>query len=127
MSRHDDAFAGCALPEHFREFGQSVTYKDPEGDPATITAIVGEVNAEPRDDEEGAGWIDTLELTIGLDPDDADHPGVRSPRRSAGNEATTVTVAGRKWTVVDVAIQAGGLAVLRCEAAQLSALGTAGR
>ena len=109
MSRFAADFAACALPEHQREFGQEVTYQDPEVDPVEITAQVGDERDEPGEDDRGNETLTrTRTLTIGRDPD-SEFGGVASPGVHA-----TFLIGTEEWAIAAIESQTEAVSRLRC-------------
>jgi len=113
VSRFDDAYASCALPEFLREFGQSVTYHDPDLDPASITAVVGSEETEQLETNTGVELRHAMDVTV-LTDTSSEFGGVSTPRRSSGDIPVTVTFEGQTWTVEAVAAAGPGWATLHC-------------
>jgi len=108
MSTFDSMITDHGTPLMLDIGGRSVVYEEPDADPVTLTAIVGDEIAEPQSEQDA----DQMQRVRYVDvPTDADTPGgyVSDPKRYA-----KVTIDGETFSVDRIERRDGTMCQLRC-------------
>lgn len=123
-SAFDQMFADSGVPALMDVLGTAeVKYLDPEVDPVTLTAIVGnmEVVEEQGGSSGGRRKRAVRSVIISTDPD-SDYGGVASPRLSAEIEMPD----GEVWSIEGIEAKGESLVNLTCTRKTVSELSRSG-
>ena len=109
MSLADDVLNAGAVDILLHVHGESVTYKPRASDDVSLTGIVGNIETDQDEIDEGTERAQRTTLSIARDPDGT-YGGVASP-----TERDTVEIGGVEWAVTAVEMTRGNMARLILE------------
>lgn len=97
-SAFDADFAASAVPQLLDVFGDSakIKYLNPQADPVSLTAILGDIRARPEDGERGRKRRKVRQVKFSTDPASADG-GVAEPA-----EQHTLEIDGSIWSIESI-------------------------
>lgn len=89
----DAIFAGCARSRLANASGQSVTYRAPNADALTLTAVVGQIASDEEGDDEGRKRRQRRAVIMGTDAT-AEGGGIAEVREDA-----TMDIGDDRWAI----------------------------